>query len=94
MDVRSIPGAGQAPPIQPGGSRPGSSERSSPSGDRIEISDSARRAACADGLAREVLDLPETRPGVVEAARRALARGELDAPQAARAAARALVEGA
>ncbi len=81
MDIRRI---GNVPPEigQPlkkqgiGGQKPSSS------GDRIEISDSARAAQEADALAKMAKAEPDVRPEKVEEVRRALAEGVLLSPEA------------
>ena len=64
-------------------------------GDRVEISEAARQAVLIGQLARRVLELPEAvSPDRVAAGQAALARGQLDSAEAARAAASAMIAGA
>ncbi len=49
--------------------------------------------ALAAALARRVVEIPEARPEVLEAARAALESGELLTPQAAQDTARAIIRG-
>jgi len=90
MEVRNIPGAGQPTPIPPQGDPAAKAGRQPASADRVEISAAGREAAFVGDLARQVLDLPDSRPDAVAAARRALERGDLDSPAAFLAAARAI----
>ena len=63
------------------------------SGDLVEISARAQKAALAAALARRVVEMPEVRPEVLEAARVALESGEFLTPEAAQATARAIIRG-
>jgi len=64
----------------------------SDAGDSITISPEARQAVVLDGLVRQVLRLPDTRPDVVAAARAALESGKLDSREAIDATADAILE--
>ena len=96
MEVRDVHGAGQPIPLLPADQAKAKTtgRPARPDGDRIEISAQARRAVEADELVRRVRALPEVRPAVVDAARRALQRGELDTPAAIAAAATAMARDA
>jgi hypothetical protein len=89
MQVRNVNRAPQTPAVEPRGQRQakGTGEASA---DRVEISEAGRQAILVEQLARRVLEFPEVRPAVVEAARRSLDSGELDSPAAFRATATAL----
>jgi hypothetical protein len=92
MEIRDVHAAGQPVPLVPAdqGKAKATGQPGRPDGDRVEISAQARRAAEADELVARVRALPEVRPAVVDAARRALQRGELDTPAAIEAAATAI----
>jgi hypothetical protein len=90
MDIRNIPGAGQPIPIQPQADRAPKTNNPPAAVDQVAISDAGRQAVFVGGLARQALGLPDSRPDVVAAARRALESGELDSPAAFLATARAI----
>ncbi len=90
MDIRNVSGAGQPIPVQPQGERDAKTDRPLVPTDQVEISAAGRQAATVGALARQALELPDSRPDAVAAARAALERGDLDSPAAFLATARAL----
>jgi hypothetical protein len=90
MDIRNVGGSGQPIPILPQGDHAANAGRQPASTDQVEISAAGHQAARVGSLARAALELPESRPDAVAAARAALERGDLDSPAAFLAAARAL----
>ena len=94
MEIQDVVGNGKPLPVRRGGGGRGQrATQASRQGDTVEISAAARQAAWVAGLVARVRDMPEVRPAVVDAARAALARGELDSPAAVQAAASAIARG-
>ena len=91
MEIRNVQHPTHAATIDPGGERqPRAARQGESAGDRVDISAAGRRAARVGQLVRRVLDLPEVRPPVVDAARRALESGDLDTQAAIEATVRAI----
>jgi len=82
LEVRTVDSPPRPVAIEPPVPRQAKAPGQNGSGDRVEISAAGRQAALIGELARRVLDLPEERPALIEAARGALQRGELDTPAA------------